>query len=188
MRYIVKRYSKLLLLWLCMADNEEQNLASLEAYEASKEDIPLLAAIEEGADTLFHEKGITEMPPAASVEKLSQALQLLIIGSPPVGFALIEEVGSNAHLEQLSVEPSAMGHGLGTKLLHAACKWAKQQGYPAITLMTFRDIPWNAPFYARNGFQEVTEPSPAIQKLIKHEKELGMHKLGARVAMMKGLG
>jgi hypothetical protein len=28
-----------------------------------------------------------------------------------------------------------------------------RMGYPAVTLTTFRDVPWNAPFYTRWGFQ-----------------------------------
>ena len=33
---------------------------------------------------------------------------------------------------------------------------ARNSGYSAITLTTFRDLPWNGPFYARLGFEEVT--------------------------------
>ena len=30
-----------------------------------------------------------------------------------------------------------------------------EAGYPRITLSTFRDVPWNRPFYERRGFRVV---------------------------------
>jgi hypothetical protein len=30
-----------------------------------------------------------------------------------------------------------------------------EAGYPAVTLRTFRDVPWNGPFYLRRGFAVV---------------------------------
>ena len=42
-------------------------------------------------------------------------------------------------------------------LVHAVCEWAKQKGYEAVTLSTFRDVAWNGPFYSRLGFIVLTE-------------------------------
>ena len=47
-----------------------------------------------------------------------------------------------------SVLPSAMRRGTGTRLLEAACTWATGRGYTSVTLTTYADIAWNAPFYA----------------------------------------
>jgi hypothetical protein len=45
-----------------------------------------------------------------------------------------------------------------------------------VTLTTFRDIPWNAPFYARLGFHELTdcELTPALQARVVEEAAHGL--------------
>ena len=64
-------------------------------------------------------------------------------------------IGGGAHLEQLSVHPDHGGRGIGRALLRAGCDWAGAHGYPELTLATYRDVPWNGPFYASEGFVEV---------------------------------
>jgi ribosomal protein S18 acetylase RimI-like enzyme len=59
----------------------------------------------------------------------------------PVGFAVASVVGGGAHLEELDVLPEAGRHGIGTRLVATVCEWAAAQGFPAITLSTFRDVP-----------------------------------------------
>ena len=56
------------------------------------------------------------------------------------------------------------------------CRWAKGQGVPALTLTTYRDIPWNAPFYQRLGFAAVPERelSPAQRTLFENEDRRGL--------------
>ena len=76
-------------------------------------------------------------------------------GQTLVGFALLEEHGDEAHLEELDVLPEYGGVGIGRDLLEAACAWARIKGFASITLSTFRDVPWNGPFYARAGFEEI---------------------------------
>jgi GNAT superfamily N-acetyltransferase len=147
----------------------------------------VLPEVEQVADSVFAEHGIDSLLPPHSAEELRRAQKILVAGRPPIGFAWINELGGLAHLEQLSVRPEAARQGVGTRLLAAACQWARLQGYPAMTLTTFRDIPWNEPFYARHGFQEIPDPSEAVRGLLEHEKALGIDKLGKRVAMIKDL-
>jgi hypothetical protein len=42
--------------------------------------------------------------------------------------------------------------------------WAVRQGLPAMTPVTFRGVPWNAPYYERLGFRELTasEVTPGL--------------------------
>ena len=47
------------------------------------------------------------------------------------------------------------GRGTGRALVAAAVDEGQRRRLPAITLTTFRTIPWNAPFYARIGFVEI---------------------------------
>jgi hypothetical protein len=40
-------------------------------------------------------------------------------------------------------------------LLDHVAGWAARRGLPALTLITFRGVPWNAPYYERLGFREM---------------------------------
>jgi hypothetical protein len=42
-------------------------------------------------------------------------------------------------------------------MLEQVIESARQAAYPAVTLTTFRDVPWNAPFYTRLGFSMLSE-------------------------------
>ena len=43
--------------------------------------------------------------------------------------------------------------------------------YPAVTLTTFRDVPWNAPFYTRLGFAMLDELTLPAGLAAKREQE-----------------
>ena len=158
-----------------------------EVRIAKKNEISQLPSIEKSADLLFEEAEIRNLPPAAGVEALRSSKCILVIGNPPKGFIRIDEVGSNAHIEQLSVGRNSMGKGLGGKLLEAGIDWAKEKGYSRITLITFKNIPWNGPFYKKHGFHELSNISDCLKKLRKHEKEIGLDNLGDRTVMYKKL-
>lgn len=72
-----------------------------------------------------------------------------------VGFAAIRTAGRELHLAELSVARAHQRRGIGSLLVRAVMIDAHNSGYRAITLNTYRDIPWNAPFYARLGFVEI---------------------------------
>ncbi len=94
----------------------------------------------------------------------------------PVGFALTGFLDRALHIHELDVAPLHGRRGLGRRLLDAACAFAVAEGAPAVTLSTFRDIPWNGPFYARIGFREVPRNrwTPAFHLLHHREAELGL--------------
>ena len=79
-----------------------------------------------------------------------------------------------------------MRRGVGSALLEAACTWARAAGYPAITLITFADVPWNAPFYAARGFAE-TASTPEIAELRDWERAVGLDAVGRRIVMRRDL-
>jgi GNAT superfamily N-acetyltransferase len=70
-------------------------------------------------------------------------------------YLLATVVDGCAHVEQVSVDPALRGRGLGRALIDHLAGWARERGMPALTLTTFRDVPWNAPYYRRIGFAEV---------------------------------
>lgn len=155
---------------------------------ASAADLVLLPAIEAQSDGLLAEvpgtvPGAVELlPPAAGAGELQAARQVLVAGTPPQGFARIEEVDGSAHLEQLSVHPLSAGRGLGRALVDAALAWARKAGYPGMTLCTFADVPFNAPFYRSCGF-EVVDAQGGLAELREEERRQGLDRLGKRVAM-----
>lgn len=102
---------------------------------------------------------------------------------PAVGFVHILEIDGFAHLEQVSVDPAHARRGHGRALVEAAKAEARGRGYRCITLRTFADVPWNAPFYATCGFVETVPDSDFHRGLAAHEEELGLTRLGRRVEM-----
>lgn len=103
----------------------------------------------------------------------------------PVGFALAAVVGGCAHLQEMDVLPEHGRRGLGQALVEAVVDWARQHGFRALTLTTFRSVPWNAPFYRRLGFRALTpaELTPALAQLLEDEAEDGLPR-SKRLAMV----
>ena len=100
----------------------------------------------------------------------------------PVGFALVSLHDDHVHLEEMDVHPSHARQGIGRALVQTVCDWAREQGFAAVTLTTFRHLAWNAPFYARFGFVSLSESelTPMLTKRLQSEAELG---LSNRIAM-----
>ena len=87
---------------------------------ATPEDLAGLPALEATADRLLEAVLGCRPFPAPEQARLDAFLFLLVAGSPPVGFARVDEVGGQAHLEQLSVHPDFAGRGIGRSLVQAA--------------------------------------------------------------------
>ncbi|MEO8365406.1 MAG: GNAT family N-acetyltransferase [Pseudoxanthomonas sp.] len=92
-----------------------------------------------------------------------------------VGFALGGEVDGHAHLFEMNVLPEHGRRGIGSALLENICDEAWARVYASITLATLRDVPWNAPFYARRGFSELAESARGGQlgEIVARERMLG---------------
>ena len=67
--------------------------------------------------------------------------------------------------------------------MEAAIDGARIRGYEFMTLCTFRDVPFNARFYASCGFAELAEPGKALAALRAYEALPGLDDLGRRVVM-----
>ena len=74
-----------------------------------------------------------------------------------IGFATCEAFEHELHLWELAVRQEAQRKGAGRALISAVVDEARARGLPEVTLTTFRDIPWNGPFYERCGFVEIPE-------------------------------
>jgi GNAT superfamily N-acetyltransferase len=164
-----------------------------EIIAARPKDVPLLPAIELAAATLL----IGHAPEAVLAETTSPEdhddaqrrghLWVALIDDAPVGFAHVDVIEAGvAHLEELDVHPAHGRRGLGTALVMGVCAWAASEGFQAVTLTTFRDAPWNMPFYARLGFEVISpqELSPAVRSRVQDEARRGLDPLN-RVAMRR---
>lgn len=72
-----------------------------------------------------------------------------------MGFAIFALHEDEAHLEEIDVVPEHAGNDLGRRLIRAVIAQTREAGLARLTLTTFRDVPFNAPFYARLGFRIV---------------------------------
>ncbi|MGY1661876.1 GNAT family N-acetyltransferase [Geodermatophilus sp. SYSU D00705] len=152
---------------------------------ATAADLPGLAAVELAADGLFRARGVLDLPPPPAVEERAAAWRVLVAGRPVLGFAVLERVDGDVHLEQLSVHPGAMRRGIGAALLAATVAAAREAGARRVTLLTYADVPWNAPWYARHGWRELPHPGPGLRALQDAERALGLDRHGRRVAMAR---
>jgi GNAT superfamily N-acetyltransferase len=154
---------------------------------ARPDEMTLLPPLEAAADTMFDALGIGPLPPPGRVDEFADALVVLVAGDPPQGLCRIDGLNGGAHLEQLSVHPDRGRRGIGRALLRAACEWAREAGYGELTLATYRDVPWNGPFYASEGFVEVgpVDHWYAARGLPPEEPVMG--RFGTRVIMSRSL-
>ena len=72
----------------------------------------------------------------------------------PIGFLAAKTIGETLHVDEVDVVVERQRQGHGRRLMETAIDAARARGLTAVTLTTFRSIPWNAPFYASLGFVE----------------------------------
>ena len=109
-------------------------------------------------------------------------------GDTLIGFLVTEPVGRELHVYEFSVHPDWQGRGVGAALLRGCIIDAGNSGFSAITLTTFREVPWNAPFYRRHGFVDVDPADHArLAAELSKEEAHGMPP-GSRVGMSRALG
>ena len=170
--------------------------AALRIRPATESDLHALAAVERSAAVLFRGIGldwIAESPAMdLAVLDLCRAAGTLWIAPDhddrPTGFLAATDLDGAFFILELSVAAEHQGRGLGRALLHAALDQARWRYYGAAALTTYRDVPWNAPFYARHGFVALREfdLSPGLKAKLADEARHG-HDPDRRVAMAKVL-
>ena len=129
---------------------------------AVPQDAQLLPAIETSAAQAFRMidelSWLADSPPM-SIEHHRQLIALstcwvaLDAENRPQGFLSGERHGSDLHIYELSVMQSMQGQGTGRRLIEAAKDYARSSRLSFVTLTTFKNVPWNAPFYSRAGFE-----------------------------------
>jgi GNAT superfamily N-acetyltransferase len=150
-----------------------------------------LPAIERSAGQLFRLiEGLSwladaEDLPASFHERLIEAGTCWVAESGTgdiIGFLTAEAVPNALHVWEFSIAQQWQGHGIGRKLFEHVIEQARQWGSGALTLTTFCNVPWNAPFYAQLGFRIVSEPDDRLGAII-HQEGLAGFPQGSRCAM-----
>lgn len=103
-------------------------------------------------------------PSAESLTETIEREMCWVYETPADGVvAYLAAIGlrGSLHIEQVSVHPEFARLRYGAQLIEHAGRHAAALGYPLLTLTTFTEVPWNAPYYARLGFREL------------HTRELG---------------
>ena len=156
----------------------------IDVRPARRDELDAITAIEGEADQVFVPLfGPLDWQPRPGIERIGTPGFLLVAGDPAAGFAHVMELEGWAHLEQLAVRPSMFRRGIGTALVRAAMAEASRRGYGEISLCTYADVPWNAPFYRLLGFEEVERPGPLHRRMREHEQDIGLDQHGRRVVM-----
>jgi GNAT superfamily N-acetyltransferase len=71
------------------------------------------------------------------------------------GFVIFRPLEESLYVEQIDVLPDFGRQRIGATLIDAVADQARNMGLARLTLSTFRDIPWNAPYYRKLGFADL---------------------------------
>lgn len=164
---------------------------------AAPGELPALQDIERAAGAPFRGIGLPDIaddePPALrTLERYRRAGRCWVAADGPddrpVGYLVAGPVDGALHVEQVSVHPGSARRGVGRALLAHAAHHAREEGLAALTLTTFADVPWNAPYYARLGFRTLTEAelTPGLRGIRAEEAAHGLDRW-PRVCMRVGV-
>jgi GNAT superfamily N-acetyltransferase len=155
-------------------------------------DLPTVQEIERSAGAVFRHIGMPEVaddePPSitelGTYVDAGRAWVLPDAGDRAVGYVLVDVVDGAAHIEQLSIDRDHQRKGFGRLLLDHVVAWARATTRQTVTLTTFRDVPWNAPYYMRCGFRTLAENelTPGLVEVRAAEARHGLDP-DARVCM-----
>jgi GNAT superfamily N-acetyltransferase len=156
---------------------------------ATPADVRRLQQLEEAADSVFADVfGTVPWSSTPGEWRAREPGVVLVAAEEPageaIGFAHVHEVEGLAHLEQLAVHPDRKRRGHGRALVEAAKTTAGERGHDRLSLSTYAEIPWHAPFYATCGFVETEPTAPYHRRIRQVEQDLGLGRYGRRVLMV----
>ncbi len=152
--------------------------------DARAEDLSTIRSIEVAAGEAFRLVGMAPIaddePPTldalAVYQQAGRAWVATDSEDDPIAYLLLDVVERFAHIEQVTVHPQYARRGIGGLLIEEAASWARARGLDGLTLATFEEVPWNAPYYRRLGFREVPETqwSDGIRQIVQSERDHGL--------------
>jgi GNAT superfamily N-acetyltransferase len=170
--------------------------ASYRVRLARPDEVSRLRAVEDAAGRMFSGLGLIDealdvsfpLDDLARLVGMGQVWVACLEDDLPVGMVIASVREGAVYVEEMDVLPEHGRRGLGARLLERVCGWAREQGYAAITLSTFRDVPWNGPFYRKHGFRELrpAEWTAGMRAIREQEVRHGL-RVEARVFMRREL-
>ena len=151
----------------------ETDTRGIQIRPAEREDLEILAAIEQAAFSLSLQSGLD--PRSHSVHALnlafSQALSFDVVQlqGETVGFQLSARSESGAHLVRMTIKPACQGKGLGSALLAHALKGYYKAGLTSVSLNTQKDNISSQALYRKFGFRPSGYQLPIWLKELPHE-------------------
>jgi GNAT superfamily N-acetyltransferase len=177
-------------------DAMDQQRNPYRIRSARPDEVARLREIEDEAGMLFSGLGLIDEALDASfpVDDLARLVGLgqvwvgCLDDDLPVGMVIASVRDGAVYVEEMDVLPGHGRRGLGGRLLEFVCGWAKAQGHAAVTLSTFREVPWNGPFYRKHGFRDLqpAEWTPNMRAIREREAQHGL-RVEARVFMRREL-
>lgn len=164
---------------------------SFSIRAARRDEIEALRQIELDAFFALRDAGgIPGEPSATPSEQLLAMLDngLLVVAAytddRAIGFLAATQIGDELYINEIDVLRAAQGKGLGKALVVWAVEETVRRKLRRATLTTDRFVPFNAPFYARNGFRLLSddELSDHLRQTLDHQVECGLDP-ARRVAM-----
>jgi len=148
---------------------------------ARPDDLAILPVIERAAAAVFRATPYAYLadddPVSAEVDLAQEYVWVAVDPDDhPIAFAIVHVLDESVHLHELDVHPDHARQGLGRRLIATVADWARARGVTVLTLTTFDDVPWNGPYYTRQGFRtlDLTTLSPGLQVVRQGEAEAGL--------------
>jgi len=181
-----------------------EHLQQIRIRPAREDEAEQLRSVERIASQRFRAIGLDRLSDIEPIgkavfEQAAREKRLLVADiltkTPPpgtaAGFALFGFLDKQPHILELDVLPEHAGQRVGKRLIDAVVEaTAAHEDRIWITLTTFRDVPWNAPYYRRLGFEVIDDKDlgEALAACLERErKSLTARGFGARVAMRRRL-
>lgn len=150
---------------------------------ATRDDVAGLPGLERAAGEMFRPLGMDAIaddePPSHRWLRAAVAAGsawVVDVGGVVVAYLVARTVDGCAHVEQVTVHPDHARRGWGAALVEELALQASAAGLPALTLTTFRDVPWNGPYYERLGFYFLpdAEVTPGLRARREEEAARGL--------------
>lgn len=150
---------------------------------ASADEIHKVAPVELAAAEAYRTIG---MDVIADDEPISESKLLQAVKEQRLWFAveygvlkaylLGDFLPQSLHIDQVTVHPDASRRGLGALMIESVSADPRSKERGLITLTSFANVPWNAPYYERIGFTDIAEEDwpEGIAEKVAAEQEAGL--------------
>ncbi len=133
--------------------------------DARPDDAEVVQAIEVAAAGVFEtigmgDMGLDEPSDLADIAQNIAAGEVIVAcdtADAPLAAVTYREVDGHLYIAEIDVLPGCARRGIGAALLDEVSRRAQARSLRGLTISTFRDVPWNAPYYRRLGFTDIPD-------------------------------